>query len=521
MRRVSLLFLAVVAGVAVVEPVRAQTFAIEDPVLRRIWQLGMEESRIYDLAQALLDSIGPRLTGTPQKQAAHDWAVKMFGTWGIAARNEQYGTWTGWRRGTSHIDLLAPRVRSLEGTLLGWSGGTRGRPVEGPVVVLPDVPNAEAFEAWLPNARGRFVAVSFAEPTCRPDRQWQEFAARGSFERMDSTRRIARAAWNDRRFRAGPSQRDLHEKLERAGALGVVESNWSNDYGVNKVFRAYTRNIPAVDLSCEDYGLVFRLAERGQGPRLRVTAEAEWLGEVPTYNTIAEIRGSERPDEYVMLSAHFDSWDSASGATDNGTGSVLMMEAMRILRQVYPNPKRTILLGLWGGEEQGLNGSRAFAHDRPDVVSGLHALFNQDNGTGRVVNISMQGLTDAGAYFARWLTAVPQEISSQIELGLPGMPSGGGTDHASFVCAGAPAFSLGALSWGYGTYTWHTNRDTFDKLVFDDLRNNATLVAMLAYLASEEPERMGRARRVMPTNPRTGEPMDWPECRDGARRAPD
>jgi Zn-dependent M28 family amino/carboxypeptidase len=234
---------------------------------------------------------------------------------------------------------------------------------------------------------------------------------------------------------------------------------------------------------------------------------------VPVFNTIAEIRGAERPDEYVMMSAHFDSWDGASGATDNGTGTVTMLEAMRILRQVYPNPKRTILVGHWSGEEQGLIGSRAFAADHPEVVRGLQALFNQDNGTGRVVNISGSGLVAASGTYARWLAKLPTEITRHFtNVNFPGNPPGGGSDHASFICHGAPAFGLGALSWDYGTYTWHTNRDTFDKIVFDDLKNNATLVAMLVYLASEDAERVPRERRVMPANPQTGSPGVWPVC---------
>jgi carboxypeptidase Q len=501
-------------------PAAAQTFSTDDPVLRGIWQQGMDQSRVYDLAQALLDSVGPRLTGTPQQDAAHDWAVRTYGSWGIEARKEQYGTWTGWRRGVSHIDLMSPRVRTLEGTLLGWSGGTGGRASQGELVVMPVFDNASEVAAWLASVRGKFVAISYPQPTCRPDHMWREYAAAGSFERMDSTRQVNRGAWNNARFLAGPSQRDIHEKLESAGALGIVESNWSNDFGVNKVFRAYTRAIPAVDLSCEDYGLVFRLAERGQGPVLRINADAEFLGDVPTFNTIATIPGRELPDEYVLLSAHFDSWDSSSGATDNGTGTVTMMEAMRILRQVYPNPRRTIVVGHWSGEEQGLNGSRAWAHDHPEVVEGLQALFNQDNGTGRVQTISTSGLVGAGAHFADWLARVPQEISREINLVVPGTPAGGGSDHAAFICYGAPAFSLSSLNWGYGTYTWHTNRDTFDKVVFDDVKMNATLTAMLAYLASEDPDRVSRERRSVMPRTQGGQPAEWPECRDGARQAP-
>jgi hypothetical protein len=507
-------------------PVGAQTFPTEDPVIRRLWQLGMEESRAGQLAQVLMDSIGPRLTGTPGQRAAHDWAVKMYESWGIPARNEQYGTWTGWRRGITHIDLIAPRVRSLEGMTMAWSGGTGGRPAEGDVVVLPEAMTAQAFQAWLPSVRGKFVAVDFAEPTCRPNSQWEEYGApasgfggTSSFERLSTARDEARQAWQARVRGTGLSIGDLRLRLEEAGAAGILHSRWSNDYGVNKIFGTNTRRIPSVDLSCEDYGLVVRLAQNNQGPRLRITAEAEFLADAPTFNTIAEIKGSQLPNEYVLLSAHFDSWDGSSGATDNGTGTITMMEAMRILKVAYPNPRRTILVGHWSGEEQGLNGSRAFAHDHPEIVQGLQALFNQDNGTGRVVNISMQGLTGAGAHFGAWLAKIPQEITGFINLNIPGSPGGGGSDYASFICAGAPAFSLSALNWGYGTYTWHTNRDTYDKIVMDDLRNNATLTAMLTYLASEDPQKVSRERRVL-ANPRTGEPGQWPQCRDGARTPP-
>ena len=241
------------------------------------------------------------------------------------------------------------------------------------------------------------------------------------------------------------------------------------------------------------------------------------LGEVPVWNTVGVIRGSQSPEEYVMLSAHFDSWDGSSGATDNGTGTITMMEAMRILKSVYPGPRRTILVGHWNGEEQGLNGSRAFAKDHPEIVGGLQVLFNQDNGTGRVVRISMQGLTQVAPYFASWFAKLPAELTGEIDLDIPGTPGGGGSDYASFVCAGAPALGLSSLSWDYSTYTWHTNRDTFDKIAMDDLRNNATLTAMLVYLASEEPEKLPRERRLLPANPRTGERTEWPACRDGAR----
>jgi hypothetical protein len=504
------------AGLAgAVRPLAAQTFPTDNPVLKAIWAEGMENSRAYPLAQALMDSIGPRLTGTPGHHAANEWAVSMFKTWGVPARNEEYGTWVGWRRGISHIDLVSPRVRSLDGMMLAWSPGTGGA-VEAAAVALPWFEGSDELGNWLPTVNGKFVLVGPAESSCRPSSNWEEFATGASFEAHQAARQEAQAKWRQQVGDLGGTD-SLIAGLEGAGAAGVITSSWSSGWGARRIFSADTKAIPTVDLGCEDYGLVYRLAQHGQNPVLRIEAEAEFLGEVPVFNTIAELRGSELPNEYILLGAHLDSWDGGSGATDNGTGTVTMMEAMRILKAVYPNPRRTILVGLWGAEEQGLIGSRAFNEDHQEVMDGLQAAFNQDNGTGRVTGISMQGLTGAGSHFGHWLSLIPGEITGHIDLSIPGSPSGGGSDHASFVCEGAPSFMLGSLNWGYFQYTWHTNLDTFDKVVFDDVKNNAVLTAMLAYLASEDAERIPRDRRVMPLNPRTGEQREWPVCRPARR----
>jgi carboxypeptidase Q len=297
-----------------------------------------------------------------------------------------------------------------------------------------------------------------------------------------------------------------------------VMSYWSRWSGANKIFSARTKKIPTIDLMLEDYGLLYRLTESGKATKLSVRADSKENGVVPTFNTVAEIKGSEKPNEYVMLSAHFDSWDGGTGATDNGTGTLVMMEAMRILKKVYPNPKRTIMVGHWGSEEQGLNGSRAFVEDHPEVVANLQALFNQDNGTGRVTTISGQGYLHAYDYITRWLHKVPREYKEGLETNFPGSPGGGGSDFASFVAVGAPGFSLSSLSWDYGTFTWHTNLDTYDKIVFDDVRNNAILAAILVYQACEDPEKTSREKSVLPFNSRTGEPGKWPEQRKATRK---
>jgi hypothetical protein len=313
----------------------------------------------------------------------------------------------------------------------------------------------------------------------------------------------------------------LGVRLEQGGVAGVISSRPKNAWGTIDVFETYNTVAPALALSCEDYGLVFRLTENNQSPTLRINLDAELPGEQPIFNTLGMLKGSEKPNEYVLLSAHFDSFDGGSGATDNGTGSLTMLEAFRLLTKVYPNPKRTIIVGHWTAEEHGLVGSRAYTEDHPEVVEGLQALFNQDAGTGRILSIGAGGLPNAGAHLQQWMGKLPQEFTSVVTPRIPGSPAGGGSDDASFGCYGAPAFGMGGTSWEYGSYTWHTNRDTFDKVVWDDLKHNATLVAMLAYLASEDDSKITRERataeQIAPGRNGAGA-FAWPTCQKAPRK---
>jgi hypothetical protein len=351
-------------------------------------------------------------------------------------------------------------------------------------------------------------------PSCRPTSDWEEFATEASRARADS---VERAVYSDRDARIagtgysfGLSGGALSKRIDAAGVAGVITSRMSDQVsgrsiergragigmaGTWPIFETYNVNSPALALSCEDYGLLYRLTVNNQHPMIRVTADAKQLGEVPVFNTIATIPGTEKPNEYVMLSAHFDSWDGGSGATDNGTGTLTMLEAMRILKSTYPHPKRTILVGHWSSEEQGLNGSTAWSADHPEVVSKLQALFNQDNGTGRVTRVGGSGLPAMEAALMGWAAKLPKEMTDSVRYSFSkGIPRPGGTDGTVFGCRGAPHFGLGALNWNYGPETWHTNRDTYDKVVFDDLKFNATLTAMLAYLASEDPTFIDRTK---------------------------
>ena len=542
MRRLFATALTTLALAAPFPRVAAQTFPTDDPVLKRIWAIGMDSSRTMELSAALLDSIGPRLAASPGQRAAQDWLLKTYASWGIDAKNERYGTWRGWRRGWSHVDLVSPRVRTLEATMVGYSPGTNGRDVTAGTIVLPRFADSSEFVKWLPQAKGKLVLVSAPQPTCRPTADYVEFATPTTRASMDSARARVTREW------AGPSVRGsgysvalagggLGLRLDEAGVAGVITSRPTNAVGTRSIFETYNTRSPTLSVSCEDYGLLFRLTERGSNPQVRMNLDAEQLGEQPMSNTIATVKGSTKPDEYVMMSAHFDSWDGGSGATDNGTGTVTMLEAMRILRQVYPKPKRTIVVGHWTGEENGLVGSKAFREDHPEIAKGLQALFNQDNGTGRVVRMDASGLVDGDVHLRSYLAKLPTEFQQQITYGGPGVPSGGGSDNASFACAGLPGFSLGSLNWNYGNETWHTERDTYDKIVFDDLKANATLAAMLVYLASEDPSMIGRERvdivkavaeqraRFAAANPGAGgggrggdAPAAWPDCGKAPRK---
>jgi len=583
------------------------TFPSGDPVIKRIWSVGMDSSRTTQLAQVLFDSIGPRLTGSPGIKSASDWVISQYKSWGIDARREQYGTWRGWRRGYSHIDLMKPRVRSLEGMMLAWSPGTKGVPVTAPVIILPRFKDSTEFVKWLPQARGKIVLLSPALPTCRPAEDWARWGTAETAAREDSTVTRILNDWavmgdtitnadGQKAFRADSSKLyrgtgyslalgtgTLGLRLEKAGVAGMITSRTkitfpstnpplnppsaaggrgggggggrgaggggrgagggpmnargggpasslpqnggqgggrgglSGGWGTIEVFETYNKVAPAVTLVCEDYSLLYRLAENHEGPSVRLDLDASPLGEVPAFNTIGVIKGTEKPDEYVMLSAHFDSWDGSSGATDNGTGTLMAMEAMRILKKVYPNPKRTIMVGHWASEEQGLNGSTAFTEDHPEVMKGLQGLFNQDNGTGRVQSLSAGGLSDIGVHLKRWYDALPSFYTDSMSPNVvswsfndvaPGRP--GGTDGAVFGCKATPSFGMGAVSWNYNTYTWHTNRDTYDKVSFDDLKHNAVLAAMLVYEASEDPTFIDRTRS----------PGNWPEDPNFCGKAP-
>lgn len=495
---------------------RAQDNPSGDPVVQRIYEEGMHRSQAARLAQVLMDSIGPRLTGSPANRAANDWLLRTYKAWGVDAKNEQYGTWRDWTRGASGLELVAPRRRVLEATMHAWSAPTPAGGVTADVVIIPsakEIVDSAGFARWLATAKGKLVLASMPQLSCRPDSDVRFWADSATYAHAVAARDSAAADWGARFTTAHVNARALPGVLEKAGVAGVLTNSWSRGWGVDKIQAARVRTVPSFDVSCEDYSLLARLASNNQHPRVHAVAEATVAAaESPVFNTIARIPGTTKPNEYVMLSAHLDSWDAGSGATDNGTGTITMLEAMRILKTVYPQPKRTILVGHWSGEEEGDIGSGAFAADHPEIVSGLQALFNQDNGTGEIDSVQTNGFIDAGPALARWMSRMPADITRRVVLMLPGVAHDESTDSDSFDCRNAPGFFLTSSDWSYTDYTWHTNRDTYDKINFDNVKRNATMIALFAYQAVEDPTFISRTRRVPPIDPRTGQPESVPKC---------
>ena len=514
-----LVSLALAAFLVCPLPLPAQTFRSADPVIRRMWQIGMNQSQLERMGQVLIDSIGPRLSGSPGFANAVNWLEQTYKGFGIPVRREQYGTWRGWQQGTTHMELIAPRVQNLEVELLAWSPPTPGgRPIDADVVVIPDFADGNAATQWLQSVKGKFVLISAPEIMCRAPQELERYARTATIDSLNARRTEVSRAYSARVNALAPAntppnqrQAAVIERLETSGVAAIGTTRWSGGWGVNKIFGAVSDRIPSVDISCEDYGLLHRLASHKQGPKIRLTAESQATpAEVPMFNVVAEIKGTELPNEYVLLSAHLDSWHGATGATDNGTGTLTMLEAMRILKEAYPNPRRTIIAGHWGGEEQGTIGSKSFAEDHKEVIDGLQVVFNQDNGTWRVEILEGQGFLKASGNLAGWVAQLPAEMTDSVALQVPGPQNNGGSDHTSFLCRGAPAFRLQSNYSEYRQYTWHTNRDTFDKIVFDDLKNNATMAAMLAYAASEDPERTSRDKALLSNA--NGSERAWPTC---------
>src|SRR6202521_2234218 len=453
-----------------------------------------EHSEAMENLEHLSDAIGARLTGSPQLKQANDWTAEMFRKYGLT--NVHLEPWTiahSWTRGTTRARIVKPAEHPLTIAAAGWSPGTGGT-LHAPVVYF-DAKKKEEFEKFRGKLKG--AVVIFQEPTSLSPPKPED--SRGEY---------VRAMQAPPPMKGEPPAPSPYALLQEAAKARTA---FFKQEGVAAVLRDSNKPhallnitvaggekleigaIPTTFVTGEGYRMLFRMLKHGP-----VEVELDMTNSfsekpVEVYNTVAEIRGSEKPDEVVILGAHLDSWDLATGSTDNGTGSMAMREAARWLAKLNLKPKRTLRFVLFTGEEEGLVGSAKYVDAHKDELEKISAVLVHDTGTGRVLTL---GLHDN--YQDREI--VDQVLAPLKELKLlePTMRRTFGTDHASFDEVGVPGFFVVQDSAEYNQ-THHSQSDTFDKVWKDDLNQGAQVLAAWAYNTAQLPAML--PRRPLPYRP--------------------
>ena len=481
--------------------------------LSRIRDEGLNRSHIDSLAGQLMDVIGPRLTGSPSLRRAQEWARATFAGWGLA--NVAIEPWDslfgrGWERVSYAARWTEPYVQPLYAMPLAWSGSTRGV-VTCPVKVA-EMTDSTAFDRYEGQLRGACVLLLRA-PLRDIGPEWTAHPLRLDADTIISwgaaqpaPQRMGPPANADAqgRFRAmqGMQQR-MSGWLTRQGIVAILQpSQWQ--YGLilgsggpqQREARdsANFEPLPALVVSYEQASQMVRNAHRGVDMRLELNVQNRFTNpDKREFNVVAEIPGSDLANQLVMIGAHYDSWYGGTGATDNGAGSVVMMEAMRILKTLSLPMRRTVRIALWTGEEQGLLGSRDYVRKHAAEMASISAYLNVDNGSGRLRGVYAQGNTAVMPIF-------DQILMPFHDLGIVGNTprNTGGTDHLSFDAAGVPGFQYIQDPLEYGSRTHHSQVDTYDHLVLDDLKQAATIVAWSVYTIANRDDMMPRKPAAAP-----------------------
>jgi len=502
--------------------------------LGRIRDEGFRHSQVMETAAQLTDVLGPRLTGSPQYKKAAEWSRQQLETWGLAnARLESWPFGRGWSFERCSAHVVSPVSFPLVALPTAWTAGTSG-PVRGKVlrVKAESEADVEALKGkiagmvlWVGQPRelkgpeDGGVFKRYTEKQLDDLEQYQVPGARGGRGPMGP---VDREAFMRRR-----RVRQALEKLYAAEKpLAVVEPS-ERDANVLRLggARSFKKGDPQpvtqLVVSATQWNRVARLLDRKTEVEVEIDVKAAFHeDDTNGYNVVADLPGTDKKGEVVMVGAHLDSWHPGTGATDNAAGSAVMMEVLRILKTIDAKPKRTVRIGLWGGEEQGLLGSRAFVYQhfasrraareagpdelppfmrneptapitlKPDHAK-LSAYFNLDNGTGRIRGIYLQENAAVKPLFEAWLESVKDLGATRIT-----MRSTGGTDHQSFDAVGLPGFQFiqDPIEYMDGTFfgTHHTDVDTFDRLQREDLMQAAVVVATFAYNAAMRDELLPR-----------------------------
>lgn len=517
---------------------------IDHAVNARIRAEARDRSQIMQTLHVLTDVYGPRLTGSPNHEAAAEWTVARMKEWGFdkgGLEEWDFGH-PGWlnERLTAHV--VAPVKDALVGEALAWTNGTDG-PVRAAAtqLVLPERPTQAELTAFLEGkgaqvagrivlvGTGTPVPVTFSKPPLRRDAD--DLAA--MFDPVNPRAPQFGPAGPAGRGPAAPepgrlTPRQIGEQVDAfllANKARLRVNDAGRDHGQIRAFHNPTfdgaRALPTLILRNEDFGRLARLLADGRPVELEIDIVNRWYPEGRTsYNAVAEIKGTDKAGEVVMLGGHLDSWHAATGATDNAIGVAVMMEAARIIKVLDLKPRRTIRVALWSGEEQGLLGSKAYVAKHfgtaeaptPEFAT-FGGYLNVDSGTGRVRGATVFGPSEA----ARIL----REILAPFEdLGVVGATATtsrrtGGTDSTSFNAAGLPGIGLMQDPIEYQSYTWHTNLDTYERVVETDVKKSAAVIASAIYHLAMRDELLPRfAGAEMP------EPSPTPTAPAPATTAP-
>ena len=458
-------------------------WSVDSAVVRSIVAEGMAHSHAGSDLAYLSDVIGPRLTASSGARRANDWTRDKFREYGVDS--EWTEAWTfgqGWERGPMTLTMIAPHVQQIFGASWAWAPGTDG-PVTGPVVIVDATSPADFAQRFGGRLKGAWVMIRPPVPLTNPDGPTMTHA---DSLHADS----AIQAWSKLTDDQRKSLARLPALLAAEHSTGLLQDG-AKDFGLLTMSGSPHALDPIahVVIPHETYTMFYRLRQAGQPVALRADiTNTLTVDTLTAYNTVAEIRGTEHPDEVVLLGAHLDSWDLGSGTTDNGAGAIAVLEAARILAAMHVRPARTIRFALFTGEEQGLLGSVAYASDHEDELPKFQAVLVLDNGTGRVTGVALQGrneLHDAwNALFAPIASLGPFTVRQA---------SKGGTDHLSFLPYGVPSFNYDQLTRGYN-HTHHSQVDTFDHAVPDDLAQAATVMAVNAYELANAPALLARGQ---------------------------
>jgi len=517
--------------------------------LSRIRKEAMERSQIMKTMHMFTDVYGPRLTGSPNHKAAAEWAVKQMTAWGLD--NAHLEPWDfkhpGWLNERLTAHLISPVKDPLVCEVLAWTPSTKGTvQAKAYQLVLPERPSQEQLTIFFNNykakVRGKIVLigkpasvpVNLNPPAKRStDEQVQQRygpnARPFSFPTPSPTPTPAANAPRPLTNQQLAEQVDTF--LKENGAL-VRVNDAGREFRQIRAFNNRTfdvdKAIPTVVMSNEDFGRISRILGDGTDVVLEFNIVNHVYPEgVTSYNTIGEIRGTDKADEVIMLGGHLDSWHAATGATDNAIGCAIMMEAARILKTLGVKPRRTIRVALWSGEEQGLLGSQAYVKEHfgsfEDPKPGYEKFggyFNIDSGTGRVRGASVFGPPEAANIMREILGPFKDD-------GLVGAVATrsrrlGGSDNTSFNNAGLPGIGMGQDPIEYNSHTWHTNLDTYERILEDDVKKDAMVMAWAVYQLANSDTMLPRlAKTDMPPKPEeetTAQPAK-PAVRTGAQTA--